>query len=189
MNDVRLDGINKVLIKNVDRSNSISKLQAMLTTLKNLDEKILDLEANVPTQLIQDYQLVLSSTKPKSLRNRNNFDLQPNVSIFAANEISYEVSHLDKTLLKDCKKILFNDPVYLIRNLTPEEFSNIPKYIIGRQSLESLNDFIKVVNSILTTKYMILSMGQGYAKEKNKLGLYWKYTKEQAIVEKLNGTI
>lgn len=93
--------------------------------------------------------------------------------------------------MEDCKKNLFKNAAdsYSIDLLSEEEFSRIPKYMIGRQSLATLNDFVTTINQILDSKYSLLAIGKNGARKKGKLDLYLSLKREEIVVAPGEGTI
>lgn len=92
-------------------------------------------------------------------------------------------------MIKDCKRTLFNEPEIspIIFPITTEEFSKVPKYIIGRQPLETINNLISAINQTLIAKYTILSMGKAAAQKKGEINLYLHYRKQEFDVHEENG--
>ncbi|XP_026667399.1 spindle and kinetochore-associated protein 1-like isoform X2 [Ceratina calcarata] len=129
--------------------------------LNRLDQKIIHMDRNVPQRLLNDYQIVESSTakiKPKK-----------------------EISIATPTPMKNCKKMLFNEPevYYTIPLITQEEFSKIPKYIIGRQSLDAVNSLVNTINEIIQAKYTFLSLGKAHARKQGDLNLFLYYKRQE----------
>ncbi|KAF5286757.1 hypothetical protein FQA39_LY04180 [Lamprigera yunnana] len=73
-------------------------------------------------------------------------------------------------------------PNYLVFDITPlypEEFAKIPKYMLGRLSLDSINQFIDILNNTVLNKYKLLKKDPLTLKSR-KLELFNKYKKEQS---------
>jgi len=87
--------------------------------------------------------------------------------------------------IKDCKRMLFNEPeiCHTISLITAEEFHKVPKYIIGRQTLDTINSLINTINQTLIAKYTILSLGKAAAQKKGDLDLYLRYKKQELDVQ------
>lgn len=95
-------------------------------------------------------------------------------------------------VVKDCKRTLFNEPEVCptILFITAEEFNKVPKYIIGRQtvnSLETINNFISAINQTLIAKYTFLSLGKAAAQKKGEINLYLHYKKQEFDIQEGNG--
>ncbi|XP_076636557.1 SKA complex subunit 1 isoform X3 [Colletes latitarsis] len=135
----------------------------LLSLINNLHEKNIHMEQNVPSTLISDYQM----DSPKH--------------VYKEDFLRIQNRELSKSPIMDCKKILFNEPeVYpIIPLITQNEFGTIPKYIIGRQSLDSINSLIDAINQVLKRKYMLLSLGKAHARKQGDLSLYLRYKKEE----------
>lgn len=125
------------------------------------------MENNIPAKMIHDY------ANSKHIL-KNNSEIEETIKLESIKTEEHE------TPMKDCKKILFSEPeVYpVISLLTENEFSTIPKYIIGRQSLETVNDLINTINQILKAKYMLLSLGKVQARKQGNLNLYLDYKRQ-----------
>lgn len=80
------------------------------------------------------------------------------------------------------KKLVFDEPEVCtyIRPIDEEEFAVIPKYALGRQSINTLNSLVTTVNQLLDAKYTLLSRGKDNARKKGQLDLYLQYRKEQS---------
>ncbi|EZA60153.1 Spindle and kinetochore-associated protein [Ooceraea biroi] len=92
--------------------------------------------------------------------------------------------------IKDCKRTLFNEPnnqiCHTIPLITVEEFNKLPKYIIGRQTLDTINSLISAINQMLIAKYTILSLGKAAAQKKGEINLYLQYKKQELCVQEKN---
>lgn len=139
------------------------------------------MENNVPQELIRDYQSKVNISS-NSLRNESVRNSGTNI------ETNTETPDTPK---RDCKKILFNEPeVYpIIPLITSDEFSKIPKYIIGRQTLATVNNLLDSINQILKAKYTFLSLGKAHARKQGDLNLYLHYKKQDLDICTTNGKI
>lgn len=82
--------------------------------------------------------------------------------------------------MKNCKKTLFVEPdIPSVAPIAREEFSKIPKYIIGRYTLETVNGLVSSVNTIIKNKYTLVNLGKNGAKKKGELDLFLQFSKEQ----------
>ncbi|XP_043262212.1 spindle and kinetochore-associated protein 1-like [Colletes gigas] len=158
------DGIKAVRKTLNDMREQNNHCQELLSLINNLHEKNIHMEENVPSTLISNYQMdsLKHVHKEDFLRVPNNRELF-------------------KSPIIDCKKILFNEPeVYpIIPLITKDEFGTIPKYIIGRQSLDSINSLIDAINQVLKRKYTLLSLGKANARKQGDLSLYLHYKKQE----------
>lgn len=146
--------------------------------LKTLDHQIKHMENNIPVT-IHEYvnsEVPIITNEAELTAGYINNTLN-NVTINNGNITSSDnVTHN----MKSCKKTLFNEPdIPCIQPVTADEFSKIPKYIIGRYTLETLNNLLKSVNQILKAKYSIINSGKNGAKKKGELDLYLHFKKEQ----------
>jgi hypothetical protein len=134
------------------------------------------METNIPSK-IQEY---IISELPQNIKNDcpiseyvnntlNNLKISKNDNI---------MKHTNNDVR--CKKILFNDPeIPQIQIVTENEFIKIPKYIIGRYSLEILNNLVLNINQIIKAKYSIINLGKNSARKQEELDLYLHYRKEK----------
>ncbi|XP_076636556.1 SKA complex subunit 1 isoform X2 [Colletes latitarsis] len=157
------DGIKAVRKTLNDAREQNNHCRELLSLINNLHEKNIHMEQNVPSTLISDYQM----DSPKH--------------VYKEDFLRIQNRELSKSPIMDCKKILFNEPeVYpIIPLITQNEFGTIPKYIIGRQSLDSINSLIDAINQVLKRKYMLLSLGKAHARKQGDLSLYLRYKKEE----------
>ncbi|XP_003705138.2 SKA complex subunit 1 isoform X1 [Megachile rotundata] len=144
--------------------------------IKELDKKIIHMETNVSSKLIYDYH-----------NNENSLctSMFPEDDFVRKSSMITESDAEDqKTLKKDCKKILFNEPDVcpMIPLIREDEFHTIPKYIIGRQPLETLNNLIVTINQVLKAKYTFLSQGKAHARKQGYLNVYLHYKKQELDV-------
>lgn len=132
------------------------------------------MEKNIPHELIRDYNKIENSLSMKTICKKEFIQKSPII-------IRNKNVEKEKTPIKDCKKILFNELEVcpMISLISENEFNKVPKYIIGRQSLETVNDFINTINHILKTKYTFLSLGKAHARKQGDLNLYLHYKKQE----------
>lgn len=151
--------------------------------LKTLENNLMHMEKNIPTG-IKDF-LKLQETAEIKNEYANNEEKE-NMSIVSNGDVFTPDSQIS---IKDCKKSLFKevDAYPLISPVTQEEFTKIPKYIIGRQTLSIINGLITSINQILKAKYTLLSLGKNGARKKGDLDLYLEYKKQQTSVEEGEG--
>ncbi|KAL6264568.1 hypothetical protein P5V15_004670 [Pogonomyrmex californicus] len=175
----------KKLLKRMNEQNF--HLKETLVLIETLDKRILHQEENVPPELIQSYQ--------------NSIILIPNTSESTVNSIHqlttqsissniHNTSKIEKQdVMKDCKRTLFNEPEVCptIPFITTEEFNKVPKYIIGRQTLDTINNLIGAINQTLIAKYTILSLGKVAAQKKGEINLYLHYKKQEFDIREENG--
>lgn len=173
----------KLHLKELKEGNE--RCKEMLSTLKTLEEKLIHMENNIPTG-IKDF---LKLQETEEIKNGYaNHKEKENISIVSNGEVFTPDAHLS---IKDCKKSLFKEvEVYpLITPVTQEEFTKIPKYIIGRQTLAMINSLITTINQILKAKYTLLSLGKNGARKKGDLDSYLEFKKQQTSVEEGEGKI
>ncbi|XP_053982896.1 spindle and kinetochore-associated protein 1-like [Hylaeus volcanicus] len=144
----------------------------LLLLMKVLHDKNMHIERNIPSQLISDYQIKANSL---NIIHKEDF---PRISELHTDRNQYE------SPIIDCKKALFNEAeVYpVVPLITQDEFSGIPKYIIGRQSIDTVNNLIDCINRILKKKYTLLSLGKAHARKQGELSLYLHYKKQELSV-------
>ncbi|XP_032455516.1 spindle and kinetochore-associated protein 1 isoform X3 [Nasonia vitripennis] len=147
--------------------------------LKSLDHQIQHMENNIPAK-IQEY---VNSEQPKNIEEplttveyaNNTFN---NITICNGDTTANGAALIND--MKSCKKVLFNDPeIPRVELVTQEEFHKIPKYMIGRYTLETLNSLVVSINQIIKAKYSIIALGKNGARKKGELDLYLHYKKEQ----------
>jgi len=163
-------------------------VKEILTLVEALDKRILHQGKNVPLELVQGYQnaTVLS---PYMLDCTVNSMHQLTVQM--PNSIRSTKTIDKQKMVKDCKRTLFNEPEVCptIPFITAEEFNKVPKYIIGRQTvntLETINNFISAINQTLIAKYTILSLGKAAAQKKGEINLYLHYKKQEFDIREEN---
>ncbi|CAL7942228.1 unnamed protein product [Xylocopa violacea] len=141
-----------------------NQCRELLSLFETLDERITYMEKNIPLELIRDY---------------NNVEI--NNAVPSPIDSKIETVTQSVTPMVDCKKVLFNEPEVCctISLINEDEFIKIPKYIIGRQSLENVNNLINTINQVLKTKYTFLSLGKANARKQGNLSLYLHYRKQE----------
>ncbi|XP_012231421.1 spindle and kinetochore-associated protein 1-like [Linepithema humile] len=197
------------LRKDLDRIKAQNVyLKELCSLTAALDKKIVDEEAYVPSELLQAYQDVnkkshLSAVKSSSQKAQTIFfparsDSNVNSAHLAHQLIelktpSYYNSNVAKqSMVKDCKRTLFQSESDMevcptIPLITIEEFNKLPKYMIGRQTLETINSLINTINQTLIAKYTILSLGKAGAQKKGEINLYLQYKKQEFDIEEQKG--
>ncbi|XP_012276053.1 spindle and kinetochore-associated protein 1 [Orussus abietinus] len=165
------------------KNSACTKLLDLLQTLEN---KIIRMEENIPRELVITYTnynsqsaelesiINKSATENMEVKLQTVVDMAENCNIGNADDI------------KSCKRILFNEPKEhpRIKYISAEEYNKIPKYIMGRHSLESLNALVSDFNEVLKSKYRLLSMGKNAARKEGYLELYLNLTKQQTAFSK-----
>lgn len=152
-----------------------NQCRELLSLIESLDRRINHMEKNIPSKLIRDYQKTESSLSSNVILEKE--FMQESHALIDENRTEKR----GETPMRDCKKILFNEPEICpaISMIDKDEFSKIPKYIIGRQSLETVNSFINIINQILRTKYTFLSLGKAHARKQGELNLYLDFKKQE----------
>lgn len=156
-----------------------------------MKQKIVHQEENVPQELIQGY---LNAEKQKYSQMNISSDIL-DCTINLTQKLTGKKTPrigcitIEKQEIKNCKRTLFNEPEICptILPITVEEFNKIPKYIIGRQSLETINNLIHAINQTLMAKYTILSLGKAGAQKKGEINLYLHYKKQEFDIREENG--
>lgn len=157
-----------------------------------MDKRILHQEKNVPPELIQGYQnaTVSPNMLECTVNSMHQLTVQtPHSSIRNCSKVIEK-----QEMVKDCKRTLFNEPEVCptIPFITAEEINKVPKYIIGRQTtntLETINNFISTINQTLIAKYTILSLGRAAAQKKGEINLYLHYKKQEFDIQEENGKL
>lgn len=151
--------------------------------LKELDKKIIHMEKNISSELIDDYH---HSENSLCMSTFSEDELVKQSLIITDTDTEQQM-----TPLKDCKRILFNEPEVcsIIPAIREDEFKTIPKYIIGRQPIEIVNNFIDTINHVLKAKYTFLSQGKAHAKKQGSLNLYLHYKKQELDICTSKGKI
>ncbi|XP_050596689.1 spindle and kinetochore-associated protein 1-like isoform X2 [Bombus affinis] len=149
-----------------------NQCRELMLHIKAVSKKINHMKRNIPSELIHDYYETQNSLPLRSMAGE---EFTPVHTVITDNREKQE------TPMIDCKKVLFNEPevCLMISLIGTDEFSKIPKYIIGRQSLETVNNFINTINQILKAKYMFLSLGKAHARKQGDLNLYLHYKKQE----------
>lgn len=167
-------------------------MQELLSLTESLNKRILHQKENVPPELIQGYQ---NADKQKCIQNQ----ISPDATKSATNSIRklieqksanmYNNDIIEPEIMKDCKRTLFNEPEVCptILFISPEEFNNVPKYMIGRQTLETINSLISDINNTLIAKYTILSLGKAAAQKRGEINLYLQYKKQEFDIKRERG--
>ncbi|XP_076232161.1 SKA complex subunit 1 isoform X2 [Calliopsis andreniformis] len=158
----------KTWLQNMKEQNN--RCRELLSLMKSLNERIIHMEKNVAPELIHAYQENNKNILHDSPKEKSIIKSEPRIK-----------TEKHGTPMIDCKKILFDEPeVYpIIPLLTEDEFSTVPKYIIGRQSLDTVNNLISAINQVLKAKYMFLSLGKAHARKQGNLNLYLHYKKQE----------
>lgn len=160
----------------------------MILLYQHLNEKILDMYKNVPEKLLTEYA---NNNKIESIQSIPDacsvaiFSHTPNVNENKEKNVDLKnMVDVQGSAIKDCKKALFNEPEYpKICLIKEEEFDQLPKYMIGRQSLQMINGLINSINMVLKAKYSLLFAGKVVARKKGDLDLYLYYKKQDIICE------
>ncbi|GAB1861190.1 Spindle and kinetochore-associated protein 1 [Camponotus japonicus] len=185
-----IDNTRKIL-EQMKKQNTDSK--ELLSLIDILNKRILHQKENVPLELIQGYQ---NADKQKCIQNQ----ISPVITKSAINSAHklieqnisanmYNSGIIEQEIIKDCKRTLFNElevcPTILF--ISTEEFNNVPKYMIGRQTLETINSLITDINNTLITKYTILSLGKAAAQKRGEINLYLQYKKQEFDIKRGKG--
>lgn len=186
-----IDNMRKIL-EQMKEQNRHSK--ELLSLIEILNKRILHQKENVPPELIQGYQ---DADKQKCIQNQ----ISPVATKSATNSTRklieqkstnmYNSDIVEPEIIKDCKRTLFSEPEICptILFISLEEFNNVPKYMIGRQTLETINGLISDINNTLITKYTILSWGKATAQKKGEINLYLQYKKQEFDIKKERGRL
>lgn len=185
----------RTILKRMKEQNTHSR--KLLSLIESSNKRILHQKENVPPELIQGYQNAdkqknvqtqITSATAKSAMNSTHKLMGQQLS---ANNISaiYDSDIIEQEIIKDCKRTLFNEPKVCptILFISPEEFNKVPKYIIGRQTLETINNLISDINNTLITKYTILSLGKAAAQKRGEINLYLQYKKQEYNIKEEKG--
>lgn len=168
--------------------------QELSEKLNFLDKKIVCMTDNLPVQFLQEFIRLNTEMSPMvenskiadpSLRQG---DVKEKANCQLLRQVTNQVA--DMTLItpepriQDCKKTLFknSDDSYTMDFITAEEFSKIPKYMIGRQTMAMVNELVATINTILEEKYSVLALGKAGARKKGKLDLYMSLEREKIPV-------
>ncbi|KAK0181912.1 hypothetical protein PV327_000096 [Microctonus hyperodae] len=187
-----VDTISKSIFSMKQNLNSLKlqndKCQKSIMFLKLLNDKIEYLKNSIPPELIQVLIKVGNETPEvhnEKIKNGGQVSLSKitNTLNGRTNDLIYDSEYVPP--LADCRKTLFvdaEDNQYNIEPLNDIEFAKIPKYMIGRQTLTALNDFIASINKIMKAKYSLLALGKNGARKKGDLDLYLQFKKEETDV-------
>ncbi|EFN74964.1 Spindle and kinetochore-associated protein 1 [Camponotus floridanus] len=187
-----IDNTRKIL-EQMKKQNT--DLKELLSLIEILNKRILHQKENVPQELIQGYQ---NADKLKCIQNQISPVITKSITktINSAHKLIEQNisanmynSGIEQEIIKDCKRTLFNElEVYpTILFISTEEFNNVPKYMIGRQTLETINSLITDINNTLITKYTILSLGKAAAQKRGEINLYLQYKKQEFDIKKEKG--
>ncbi|KAM0728665.1 SKA complex subunit 1 [Formica fusca] len=185
----------RTILKRMKEQNIHSR--KLLSLIESSNKRILHQKENVPLELIQGYQnadkqknvqtQITSATAESAMNSTHKLMGQQ----LSANNISaiYDSDIIEQEIIKDCKRTLFNEPKVCptILFISPEEFNKVPKYIIGRQTLETINNLISDINNTLITKYTILSLGKAAAQKRGEINLYLQYKKQEYNIKEEKG--
>lgn len=151
----------------------------------------------MPQELIEGYQnankqshLSVVQTVPQIVFSP---ELDCNVNLSHHMDLQTPSCHNSNTekqsAMKDCKRTLFHEPEVCptIPLITVEEFNKVPKYIIGRQTLEAINNLINTINQTLIAKYTILSLGKAGAQKKGEINQYLQFKKQEFDIQDQSG--
>lgn len=175
-----IENMRKIL-ERIKKQNAYAKELSSL--LEVLNKRISHQKENVPPELIQGYQnadkqgrQTSISPVPQSAVNSAHKLIEQNI---CANK--YNENIIEQETMKDCKRTLFNEPEVCptISFISAEEFNKVPKYMIGRHTLETINSLINDMNNTLITKYSILSLGKAAAQKRGEINLYLQYKKQE----------
>lgn len=186
-----IENMRKSLEKMREQNTSLREL---LSLTKTLDKRIVYQEENVPPEVIQDYinadkRTCVPAESSLSV-SKCTINLTHQLTGQKTPKSAYGKPNFEKQeAIEDCKRMLFTEPEICptIPFIAVEEFNKIPKYIIGRQSLETINNLINAINQTLIAKYTILSAGKSVAQRKGEINLYLHYKKQELDVPKENG--
>ncbi|XP_063977194.1 spindle and kinetochore-associated protein 1-like [Diachasmimorpha longicaudata] len=169
------------ILEKMRNQNELCK--TLSSNLLSLDKKIVRMSNNVPESLLellakaqtQGSKAPITTVSEASKKDHNTLETKAHLVV---NDMNTEE-------VKDCRKALFReaDDLYSIDALTEDEFSKIPKYMIGRQTLVNVNAFVGTINQIMKAKYSLLSLGKTGARKKGELDLYLQFKKEESDVK------
>ncbi|XP_012256920.1 spindle and kinetochore-associated protein 1-like [Athalia rosae] len=169
------------------QNGSLKKLSVLL---ESLNAKIIHMENNVPSDYLRNFGTLSGMTdiSRMGVKKPSQESFTPH-SVHTLSAIKqndrYEEHH-------NCKMTLFNEPTTCYPELsliTQEEFNQLPKYMIGRQTLETLNNFLVTINSILKAKYSLLALGKNGAKKKGEFDLYMSFRSQESTDAKGKGKV
>ncbi|EFN89891.1 spindle and kinetochore-associated protein 1 [Harpegnathos saltator] len=168
------------------------RLKELASLTDVLSKKIINQEENVPPELIQGYLNAKKQTYSQTSISSNMLECTINSTHKLTGKKTPRTGCINiekQEMIKNCKRTLFNEPEICptMLSITVEEFSKVPKYMIGRQSLETINTLINALNQTLLAKYTILSLGKAAAQKKGEINLYLHYRKQEFDVQDENG--
>lgn len=175
-----------------------NRLTELLSLTEALNKRILHLKATVPTELIEGYQNANKQQQQSNLPTASvpeiiiSPELDCNVNLHYYSELQtpscYNSNTEKQSAVKDCKRTLFHEPEVCptIPLITVQEFNKVPKYIIGRQTLEAINHLINTINQTLIAKYTILSLGKAGAQKKGEINMYLHFKKQELDIQEQN---
>lgn len=164
-------------------------MRMMPKLLESLEERIKHQTDNIPLKLLQDYAMS-GNNNGENLAELNSTTAKSNTR--TASSFAGDLSVEDEgNRVDNCKKTLFDEPRGFrpIELLEREEFSRIPKYMIGRQTLEAVNQFVATINQILKAKYSLIALGKNGARKKGEFDLYMTYIKQESADSKEKGQV
>ncbi|KAF7991241.1 hypothetical protein HCN44_002803 [Aphidius gifuensis] len=178
-------GLKKDLEKMKEHNVSQRKLMALY---QQLDDRIIHMTNNFPESLTQQLDRQEEKLNPIIKEKTPNSYKKPLAIVTNSDLTKCEPIITGDSIVKDCRKMLFKDPEdsYIIKELSDSEFSKIPKYMIGRQTLSTVNAFITTINQIMKFKYGILALGKVGARKKGELNLYLEFKKEESDLKAAN---
>lgn len=155
---------------------------------QQLDDRIIHMTNNFPEALTQQLDREEEKSNPIIKEKTPNSYKKPSVIVTNSDLTKCEPIIAEDSIVKDCRKMLFKDPEdsYIIKELSDAEFSKIPKYMIGRQTLSTVNGFITTINQIMKFKYGILALGKVGARKKGELNIYLEFKKEESDLKASN---
>lgn len=148
--------------------------------MQTLDDKIVHMERNVPSQLIHNYH---------HTDDELNYVLKELLSSRLEESTNDITESREESPVKNCAKVLFSEPdVYpTIPLITKVEFNTVPKYLIGRQSMETVNSLVEAINQVLKAKYTLLSLEKAQVRKQGNMDLYLRYKKQDLDICTRNG--
>ncbi|XP_043272503.1 spindle and kinetochore-associated protein 1-like isoform X2 [Venturia canescens] len=158
----------------------------LLEKLEWLNTKIVHLTENLPAQFLQEF--ISLNEEPSPIVEHSNVAHQTPKTLSTEEEVGTVASQVGNIKLigsepriQDCKKTLFGNAKddRTMDFITKEEFSKVPKYMIGRQTLAMLNELVTAINATVEEKYSILALGRAGARKKGKLDLYMSLEREK----------
>ncbi|GLV31913.1 hypothetical protein CBL_07672 [Carabus blaptoides fortunei] len=148
----KLDLLKKERQKQNSLANAIKMQSTVLSTLEKRIE-FADMYLSTNGLLEQDNCSVISELS--SIYDRSHTETQTSSTSYEYTPAQEPVDNVQQSakLIPTNLRLTMLD----IDLLTQEEFSSVPKYMLGRLSLETINKFIQVINETVTAKYQILS--------------------------------